>query len=175
VLGCAAARTTWVVTAMRHACTTRPTTTQEHVRLGVAVIAVVPMVQELATVALVIRRYNPTGPLPEQRSVIILEGRLGSAVRSNWKKKEAPCRSDFTLDAGTAAACARRTRIRPRCAAATQDLQTPLASIAATRPFYEDRRARFLRRDPAPLGGQGTVLWTWRYGRGVPRAVERNV
>ena len=42
--------------------------------------------------------------------------------------------------------------------AATQDLPTPLARFAATRPFYEQAvAAGFLRRlIPAPLGGQGT-------------------
>ena len=41
---------------------------------------------------------------------------------------------------------------------ATQDLPTPLARFAATRPFYEQTiAAGFLRRlIPAPLGGQGT-------------------
>jgi len=42
--------------------------------------------------------------------------------------------------------------------AATQDLPTPLARFAATRPFYEQAvAAGFLRRlIPTPLGGQGT-------------------
>jgi nitroalkane oxidase len=42
--------------------------------------------------------------------------------------------------------------------AATQDLPTPLARFAATRPFYQQAvAAGFLRRlIPAPLGGQGT-------------------
>jgi nitroalkane oxidase len=44
-----------------------------------------------------------------------------------------------------------------RVGAATQDLPTPLARFAATRPFYQQAvAAGFLRRlIPAPLGGQG--------------------
>jgi hypothetical protein len=55
---------------------------------------------------------------------------------------------------------------------ATQDLLTPLARFAATRPFYEQTvAAGFLRHlMPATLGGQGTVLLG-----GMPEQAERIV